>query len=1284
MRSIYTYPNNAATNYIDPDYYGVTSPGNGTGYIRRIRDLIDGTYKAYEPGQYVTTESYLDVINATGRFYKAIDDVSGILPLQMHDYWEQPLITVGTSVQATGTVTDSDNSAGTNYNYAPTIEIQGDPDPQRFNGVYSTFSSFDGDLSYFNNKDVRLSRVDTSIYHQYDLKLLWPNGHQMNFGTGISSSPQSVGTLTWDDFQFSGLELNDPVNPISSQHGQGELVNFINDVALPTDHPQNIAANLTNADTWEGFTGYVVFQGSFGIPPASTLNLISKDDYQSGTPTEMTRDSLVMDNGDIRSFYSRTGQIRLQDDPAAGPQPDDGECVRYFDNGVASPNTQPITNTYLYKIQMKDSTGAWVDDLNSSTILYDPASFTDIELDSTSQLNATGGILQAKWTPTWWGHGSLNGVNTWYGVGGNNYTLPDGQPELPFRTDLSRRFPRHGFFVDPLYDSTGRQINMKSSHWNDSTYSGDYAGWAPICAMVNNDLSVDTVDYSNPNTGNKWVKTDHDAANTGKWWDSTNRGLPSTETMGSWTRGSGVLPGDPYVTIDNLARTTTASNDVWLDAFDNTPWEGKINEDYNVKFNWNGSTTRVTEIEISYKTSVYDAPTQYDKGNGLLGTFPMWISRVFGTYGVDYNPVYVEFVNDLDTSKSIGACIQANSAAVTTTYSGYTTITAWCWIPGYWDPNLAATTIDQDFSGGSIGKSWTQNNWVEQSYDTNTNEFDDTANFTVISAGNAPYGTGYNIDYNNTNYVVNLSDSSQSGSTQIGTITVSATTIGTNRWNALRTGTEIVAGGLTYYLKLVSGNSATKSFNIYGGSVPYGTSFWTQQTSIANSDLTSITVNQYTLARNWVNEFRDGYFQADDDNVPGVPYKHFQITQNTPIPNQSNGTYTDPLTNSHQYFVETTGIKYASLPTAGTSMGTYDYGMAGLSQIPRVESTTGTITLVDGHIFEATNAEIFLGGNKQYKYRTGESTYAAGASVSDYYYDVDSDTQIPWQSSEHNGLKPTFSVSVDAEGYLTGVTASGGRINSGKKMILLETLPDTYTPPEPTPAEAEDIFDTDDEWATDGPNSLKIWPSHVTPMSAAINYSSPTIVNNSQNGVKYTRASGFTKWRLEVEYPPMSASDFKQFHAIAQAAHGQSTPFYFMLENKDNTSILWNDFNTGTSVSNDTPRLISPITAGDETALFGGFNSNETDAFVQGEVFFDGNNENGFLHTSLSGTDSNVYGEAKIRVPMAFRENKAVGDVIYKNPNACVVTLNSDDFEYSVDVNNYYYVNVAFDLDGWK
>jgi hypothetical protein len=32
MLSIYTYPNNSGTGYIDPDYYGSTTPAGETGY----------------------------------------------------------------------------------------------------------------------------------------------------------------------------------------------------------------------------------------------------------------------------------------------------------------------------------------------------------------------------------------------------------------------------------------------------------------------------------------------------------------------------------------------------------------------------------------------------------------------------------------------------------------------------------------------------------------------------------------------------------------------------------------------------------------------------------------------------------------------------------------------------------------------------------------------------------------------------------------------------------------------------------------------------------------------------------------------------------------------------------------------------------------------------------------------------------------------------------------------------------------------------------------------------
>ena len=202
-------------------------------------------------------------------------------------------------------------------------------------------------------------------------------------------------------------------------------------------------------------------------------------------------------------------------------------------------------------------------------------------------------------------------------------------------------------------------------------------------------------------------------------------------------------------------------------------------------------------------------------------------------------------------------------------------------------------------------------------------------------------------------------------------------------------------------------------------------------------------------------------------------------------------------------------------------------------------------------------------------------------------------------------------------------------------------------------------------------------------MSAEIVYNSPTIVNSSQSGVKYTRSTGHTKWRLDVTYPPMSAENFQKFHAIAQAAHGQSTPFYFNLQNKDGTSILWKDF-YDQSNSTTTPRIKDAITVGDTTLLVEGFNSNESTVFVQGEVFIDGENENGYLHTALSGTDANVFGEAKIRTPWPFRTANAAGNKIYKNPAHAVVTLASDDFEYQVDVNNYYYVSVSFDLDSWK
>ena len=324
----------------------------------------------------------------------------------------------------------------------------------------------------------------------------------------------------------------------------------------------------------------------------------------------------------------------------------------------------------------------------------------------------------------------------------------------------------------------------------------------------------------------------------------------------------------------------------------------------------------------------------------------------------------------------------------------------------------------------------------------------------------------------------------------------------------------------------------------------------------------------------------------------------------------------------------------------------------------------------------------FLPGNLTYKNRTGESTYANAADISNSVWDPGATSTTAGNSA----ILDELTLSQDSNGYITNVTydSSARYASADEFMLTFDTLPDTYTPPAPTPAEQEDVFDTDDEWADYGyANGRKEWPFHVTPSKADIVYNAPTIANMSQSGIKYTRSVGHTDWRLDVAYPPMTHDEFQKFHAIAQAAQGQAMPFFFKLRDKNGGNILWKKFED-TSVSTNSPRFKNAVASGDRLALIEGFAANESNAFLQGEVFIDGNNDNGYVHTVLNTVDSNVYGEAKIRTPWPFRTPVNPGDNLYKEPAHIVVTLANDNFEYKVDTAGYYYMSVSFDLDDWK
>lgn len=356
----------------------------------------------------------------------------------------------------------------------------------------------------------------------------------------------------------------------------------------------------------------------------------------------------------------------------------------------------------------------------------------------------------------------------------------------------------------------------------------------------------------------------------------------------------------------------------------------------------------------------------------------------------------------------------------------------------------------------------------------------------------------------------------------------------------------------------------------------------------------------------------------------------------------------------------------------------------------QVISTVGNLApdTSEPYPYEVSSVAIRLPGNQVYSYldSNGDSQFGAKVAGAKYWPVGAENATFYSTSGETSAL---FTVSVDGNGRLSGVSLveeqdAEGRYATGDQMVLpILPLSNQYTPPTPTPAEQQDDWDTDDEWTTPGFDNRKEWPRHVSPASASINLNTPTIVNNSQNGFKYTRKSAFTKWTLDVEYPPMSYDEFQEFHAIAMAAQGQAIPFYFVLENKDGDSILWGEWynEAGTTTQ---PILREDYVAGDTALLLEGFSSFETDAFKRGEIFVDGENQNGNLHTVLNTVDANVFGEAKIRLPMPLRQAISTGQPVYKNPYHAVVTMTSDDFSYTVDTKGYYYMSVSFDLDGFK
>lgn len=241
---------------------------------------------------------------------------------------------------------------------------------------------------------------------------------------------------------------------------------------------------------------------------------------------------------------------------------------------------------------------------------------------------------------------------------------------------------------------------------------------------------------------------------------------------------------------------------------------------------------------------------------------------------------------------------------------------------------------------------------------------------------------------------------------------------------------------------------------------------------------------------------------------------------------------------------------------------------------------------------------------------------------------------------------------------------------------------DEYVAPTPYP---EDVWDTDSEWDSEawGGANANQWPTHITPSSISVIQATPSSTTTSQNGIKYVRATGITRHQLEVEYPPMTETDFREFEATAAAARGQATPFYFNFKSYENEAIIaFNRIDANAPSSGAYPAK-EATAVGNKYLLLEGFEADATNVILKGE-FMIGSEADGGLIQAVSTTDSNVFGEAKFRMAVGARNGYSIGSNIYKQPTHAIVTLAEDTLEYSIGTDQLYRFSVRFDFDEWK
>ena len=429
----------------------------------------------------------------------------------------------------------------------------------------------------------------------------------------------------------------------------------------------------------------------------------------------------------------------------------------------------------------------------------------------------------------------------------------------------------------------------------------------------------------------------------------------------------------------------------------------------------------------------------------------------------------------------------------------------------------------------------------------------------------------------------------------------------------------------------------------------------------ATSDLTSVNmeIHDETNAR-----------QA---HVRVVSYGASSATRNQVLPDITINSTTDPL-------------NYAGSITVG-------------------DTVTVTASSDEPFRYRMGNVEFFSGGNFQRRYYNyNNDQYEPGAMIVNTVFiaaHAGNSTGIQGADKYNlgNTTLPVFDVTTDSNGWMNGVGSIDpqfpGRFASdlGSIAFFTTSQPNLGVAPAPastTPAEQEDIFDTEDEWTVDNyvkgpsPSDGKVWPAHVKPRAIRVSVNNPTVTTRSQNGIKYVRDLGFQKLTLEVDYPPMTQTDFDIFMARLQMLRGGRRPFWFDLRGTDNVN---NIFEYKGSATGNVHFIAEDLSTGDQVMLLEGFQSNESDVVKYNTTFSNYGTaaaRSGQVTFAANDVDANIYGETKVRVTYPMQSSSSAGQQIYFQPVYVICTLVDDNTDFDVGDYRYTGFTIRMELDEFK